>query len=193
MNSEVGSRLREAREQQVLAVEDVAARLKVPPRYITALESGDVGSLPEPAFVRGYVRSYARLLHLDEAALLALLSPVDVQAPRPQLGMAELGKRGAAPRPRASRSGRRSLRWLWALPVLAVAGAAGWWLLAPAAPERVAAPADEDAGVVLAVPLPGVTPAMLHWWFARGGRNAGRRRRGGDGRRAGAGRRWRSR
>lgn len=70
---DVGAVLREAREQVGMSVEDVANRLKFASRQITALEKGDFAQLPEPAFIRGFVRSYARLLQIDEAPLLAAL------------------------------------------------------------------------------------------------------------------------
>lgn len=69
----VGAILREAREQNGLSVEDIAGRLKFSPRQIIALEDGDIAQLPQLAFIRGFVRSYARVLQLDEASLLAAL------------------------------------------------------------------------------------------------------------------------
>ena len=61
----VGQTLREAREQMGLSVNDVANRIKFAPRQIESLEDDDYGQLHEAAFVRGFVRSYARLLELD--------------------------------------------------------------------------------------------------------------------------------
>lgn len=69
----VGKMLREAREQQELSIADVAGRIKFAPRQVEALEADDFARLPELAFVRGFVRSYARLLHLDDVALLKVL------------------------------------------------------------------------------------------------------------------------
>lgn len=69
----VGNTLREARERAGLAVEDVVNRLKFAPRQIRALEDDAFDQLPEGAFLRGFVRSYARLLQLDETPLLAAL------------------------------------------------------------------------------------------------------------------------
>jgi len=71
----VGNTLREAREQLGLSINDVANRIKFAPRQIESLEADDFVRLPEAAFVRGFVRSYARLLELDpERLLLALPS-----------------------------------------------------------------------------------------------------------------------
>lgn len=75
-----GVALREAREQLGLSVADVANRLKFAPRQIEALESDDFARLPEVAFVRGFVRSYAKLLQIDPVPLLAALPQNTKQA-----------------------------------------------------------------------------------------------------------------
>lgn len=72
----VGMVLREARERMGMSVSDIAERTKFAPRQVEALEANDFGHLPEAAFLRGFVRSYARVLQLDEAALVSAL-PTD--------------------------------------------------------------------------------------------------------------------
>lgn len=59
-----GARLKDAREKARLTQEEVSTRLKMPVRVIRSLESDDwqAGS---PVFVRGQLRSYARLLGID--------------------------------------------------------------------------------------------------------------------------------
>ena len=79
----VGVILREARVQSGMSVGEVSSRIKFASRQIEALEADDFGHLPEIAFVRGFVRSYARLLHLDEALLLASLPQV-LSRPAPE-------------------------------------------------------------------------------------------------------------
>jgi len=63
--------LAQAREAAGLSLEDVARQLKFAPRQLQALEAGELQRLPGGTFVRGMVRSYARLLHLDPEPLLA--------------------------------------------------------------------------------------------------------------------------
>ena len=63
--------LTQAREAAGLSLEDVARQLKFAPRQLQALEAGELQRLPGGTFVRGMVRSYARLLHLDPEPLLA--------------------------------------------------------------------------------------------------------------------------
>ncbi|MFA6120759.1 MAG: RodZ domain-containing protein [Sideroxydans sp.] len=77
--SSVGSVLRAAREAQGLTIADVAERIKFSVKQVEALEEGKSEVLPEGAFLRGFVRSYARTLHLDETPLLVMMSPVQVQ------------------------------------------------------------------------------------------------------------------
>ena len=67
--TELGILLRAKREQKQLSIGEVSERLKLPARQIEALENGDYNSLPEPVFVRGFLRSYGRFLDLDESTL----------------------------------------------------------------------------------------------------------------------------
>lgn len=59
-----GRSLADARKAANLTLIDVAARLHLDTRTVDALERDDYSRLPSPAFVRGYLRSYARLLSL---------------------------------------------------------------------------------------------------------------------------------
>ena len=60
----IGQRLRLAREQAGLTVSEVGTRLKMPARVVEALEAEDWSRLGAPVFVRGQLRSYAKLLGL---------------------------------------------------------------------------------------------------------------------------------
>lgn len=72
----VGSRLSRARQEQQREVAAVATALHLRPEVVEALEAGDEAALPALTFVRGYIKSYARLLGLDEQEVLAAL-PAD--------------------------------------------------------------------------------------------------------------------
>jgi cytoskeleton protein RodZ len=74
-----GAVLREARERMGMSVEEVALRLKFAPRQIVALEEENFSQLPEPAFVRGFVRSYARLMQIEAEPLLEALPGAPVR------------------------------------------------------------------------------------------------------------------
>lgn len=70
---DVGMTLRKGRERMGMSVHDVAERIKFAPRQVEALEANDFAHLPQATFLRGFVRSYARVLQLDEATLIAAL------------------------------------------------------------------------------------------------------------------------
>lgn len=68
----LGEILKGSRESQNLTLEKVASELLLKKEYIEALETGDWQALPEPGFVRGFIKSYAQLLGLDSERLQAL-------------------------------------------------------------------------------------------------------------------------
>lgn len=74
----IGARLRSAREAAGLSVADVGQQLKMPARVVLSLEAEDWGRLGAPVFVRGQLRSYARLLGLpvDQVVQVSELAPV---------------------------------------------------------------------------------------------------------------------
>ncbi len=79
--STVGRKLRAAREVASLSLADVAQSLKFTPRQIELLEADDYASLPGMTVVRGFIRSYAKLLKLDAEALLLMLDEASPSAP----------------------------------------------------------------------------------------------------------------
>jgi cytoskeleton protein RodZ len=147
-----GAALREARERMGLSVADVAHRLKFAPRQVEALEADDFARLPEIAFVRGFVRNYARLLQLDPAPLLAALP--GTPAPPPLAARAQEG----TPFPTASPPRKSNLVWLAAAALIVVL-AAGFFIWShsgkPDAPQTV----REEAAPVPAQPPATTTPA----------------------------------
>jgi cytoskeleton protein RodZ len=76
----VGRRLREAREAAGLSLGEVSSRLKMPLRVVQSLEDEDWSRLGAAVFVRGQLRSYARLLGIDatpveDAAGVSVVEP----------------------------------------------------------------------------------------------------------------------
>jgi cytoskeleton protein RodZ len=69
-----GKALAAQREAMGWTVEQVADQLKMAVRQVTALEAGDYANLPGPAVVRGFVRAYAKVVKLDAAPLVAMIS-----------------------------------------------------------------------------------------------------------------------
>ena len=69
-----GVRLRERRESNHLSREEVAHHLRLDAQLIKALEEDDYSRLPSPAYICGYLRSYARLLKLPEDEIVQAYS-----------------------------------------------------------------------------------------------------------------------
>ncbi|NKC16909.1 MAG: DUF4115 domain-containing protein [Gammaproteobacteria bacterium] len=65
-----GQRLKNAREASSLSLEEVATHLHLDIRTISNLEADNYDVLPAPTFVRGYLRSYARLLNIAPEPLI---------------------------------------------------------------------------------------------------------------------------
>ncbi len=66
-----GETLRQARESKDWSLPDVALRLNLTATSLGYVESGDFDKLPGHTFARGYIRAYAKLMGLDQAALVS--------------------------------------------------------------------------------------------------------------------------
>ena len=67
---DVGQVLAEARVEQNLTIEDVAAKIHIRQQYLSNLEEGDLEGLPGRVYILGFIRTYARLLNLDGEELI---------------------------------------------------------------------------------------------------------------------------
>jgi cytoskeleton protein RodZ len=66
-----GETLRQARESKNWSLPDVALRLNLTVTSLSNLEAGDFDKLPGHTFARGYIRAYAKLMNLDQTALVS--------------------------------------------------------------------------------------------------------------------------
>jgi cytoskeleton protein RodZ len=64
-----GERLRAAREEKGLALEEVASQTRIPLRHLQSLEVGDWSNLPAPTYTLGFAKSYASAVGLDRAEI----------------------------------------------------------------------------------------------------------------------------
>ena len=62
----LGGLFRQTRERQRLSLEQIASKTRIQQHHLQALEEEDFARLPAKVFVKGFVRSYARALGLDE-------------------------------------------------------------------------------------------------------------------------------
>lgn len=142
----VGITLREAREGLGLSVLDVAERIKFAPKQVEALEANDFAHLPEAPFLRGFVRSYARMLSLDEAPLIAALPG----EPGKQAGAKAQAEDVVFPAVQSL-----SVNMMWLAGALGVALVLGLFVLLHNGQSDV-----KPTAVVEPVPLPALEPAV---------------------------------
>lgn len=64
---ELGSRLRQFRTEQSLPIEEVAARTRIQARLLNAIEEGRLDQLPEPVYIKGFIKRFADALGLNGA------------------------------------------------------------------------------------------------------------------------------
>ena len=81
-----GERLKREREMREVSLKEVTSATRIGPRFLEALENEEWEKLPGGIFNRGFVRSIARFLGLDEENLLAEydLARGDQSMPAPQ-------------------------------------------------------------------------------------------------------------
>lgn len=65
----VGYTLRQERERQNLSVEDVEQGTSIRTSYINAIENGEYDKLPGNVYTKGFIKSYAKFLGVDEDAM----------------------------------------------------------------------------------------------------------------------------
>lgn len=118
-----GSRLKAEREARGMSVSEVAHSLKFSVRQIEALEANRLDALQGATFLRGFIRSYARYLKLDDAPLLALL---EASAPPAQAEIVAPTNMGEAV---SEAFVERNQKWLMLVMALVVVAAVGaYWL-----------------------------------------------------------------
>ena len=143
-----GQRLKAERTRKGLSEQDVAARLHLSMTYLRALEADDYDKLPEAAFVKGYVRNYARLLGMPAEELVNQFKALVADEQREHL-ISPVHTMHAATRP------------FWLIPVLAIAIVAiigfSWWMTRPDGTE-MSQTAERPAEITVVPPEEPATP-----------------------------------
>jgi cytoskeleton protein RodZ len=65
----VGERLRAAREEKGMSLEDIAAQTRIPLRHLESIEVADWDKLPAPTYTTGFAKSYASAIGLDRVEI----------------------------------------------------------------------------------------------------------------------------
>lgn len=136
-----GVRLRNAREQLGLSQQAVAERLCLKVSTVRDIEEDKAPADLASTFLRGYIRSYAKLVHIPENELLPMMekqAPVRAAKVAPMQTFS-LGKR------RKKRDGwLMSFTWLVLFVVIGLTGA-WWWQNHKAQQEEITTMADQSS------------------------------------------------
>lgn len=156
-STSLGALLRAEREKRGLSLGEVAERLKLSLKQLSAIESDHWHQLPGTTFARGFVRSYARYLELDEQQMLQLLdASLPTAAPAANVGEAVKPQAAAETHdktPAAASSSSKASLWAIGLVMVAVGGYSLYSKQAdkPAEPVLASAPlAQQPASEALA-------------------------------------------
>ncbi|WP_102945610.1 MULTISPECIES: RodZ domain-containing protein [unclassified Stenotrophomonas] len=145
-----GARLRQAREAAGMTLEDVGPKLRMPVQVVKSLEAEQWDRLGAPVFVRGQLKSYARLLNVDLGDVLDQARIGPVVPP-------QLVSHTHTPRARriAENLGRRALY----VGITAVLAVPVWFATRGHFDSASTAPATASLDVIpAAVPVAGSTP-----------------------------------
>lgn len=63
--SELGQKLKEAREEKGMSLEDLQEETKIQKRYLKAIEDGEYGKLPGSFYTRAFIKNYAEMVGLN--------------------------------------------------------------------------------------------------------------------------------
>jgi cytoskeleton protein RodZ len=70
MSSSLGEKLRQAREARGISISEVAEQTRISPLYLEAIDADNYKTLPGGIFNKGFVRSYAKYVGVDEQEAL---------------------------------------------------------------------------------------------------------------------------
>ena len=74
--AEIGAQFKRIREDKELSIPHLTATTLISERYLRAIEAGQMDSLPEPVYVRGFIRKYGDALGVGDLSEDFPLNPV---------------------------------------------------------------------------------------------------------------------
>lgn len=74
--AEIGAQFKRVREDKELSIPHLTATTLIAEKYLRAIENGEIASLPEPIYVRGFIRKYGTALGVGDLSEDFPLNPV---------------------------------------------------------------------------------------------------------------------
>jgi len=81
MAEDFGSYLKSERELRGVTLDELYSKTKIPVRHLQALENNQFDELPEEVFIRGYIRSVAKVIGAQEDEVLSTYMDIKKTAP----------------------------------------------------------------------------------------------------------------
>jgi cytoskeleton protein RodZ len=153
---EIGTSLTEARLRRGLDVAECELQTKIRAKYLRAMENEEFDALPAPAYIRGFLRSYAEFLGLDGDLML---DEYESRGPLPERGVdSDTARRRStrSPRPRRSRRGSEGQLLAAALTAVLSVSALVWVGVSGSSDPSVPISGARPSGKTT---LPGTVPA----------------------------------
>ena len=121
-----GTVLKQAREKMGISLEQMSEQIRVPLNVLEAIEIDKVPkNLPE-TFIRGYIRSYAKKVEVDESIVLPEVETV--AAINKTTSQSEAGMQSFSRRTRRKASEKRLIYFSWFMVVAVIIAVVIWWL-----------------------------------------------------------------
>lgn len=141
-----GAQLAHIREKKGYSREYVAGKLHLRVRLIELLEEDAYDQMPEPVFVKGYLRAYAKLLGVAADPYVSSFNQTAMAERKPEKAALWQSKK-------ESHRGERAVRWITACIVIAaIVGVGFWWQKNSDKPLFFTAKNDEQVTSVKIVP-----------------------------------------
>jgi hypothetical protein len=97
--SEIGTLLRNARQEMRLSLPEAGRMLHIRMRYLESLEEGHLDDLPGLTYVKGYLQAYATFLSLDKDEILRRFEGVERHIARRGLYFPQVFSKEKTPNP----------------------------------------------------------------------------------------------
>lgn len=118
-----GAQLAAIRQQKGYTTEYVAGKLHLRVNMIELIEADDYANMPQPVFIKGYLRAYAKLLHLPYEPLIQQFNELNSHS-----HIERKFERALWQNRREPNKAEHAVRWLTSIfAVIVLAAVAMWW------------------------------------------------------------------
>lgn len=148
-----GTRLQSAREALGLSTKDAAARLRLNEKVILMMEKGQCSQDIPLTFIRGYLRSYAKLLQISEQEIKKALETVKPKSAAPTTDESTINKTSKPATPVTS--GNYFMQASTYAIMLTMVGLVGAWWYSHNTPSDSMVPSNPTVAENQLLPLPG--------------------------------------